>query len=162
CVMIITQIAIMGFHDVALKYISQAVGIGDYARINGISKFILTRVGISLTISALILFSAKNIISDLAFNDTHKLPILISIISVVFIFLGLSNTLSFQLQAVVKPLKAIFVLSIGPYLFFSIIYSISPTIGVIGFGIIYSVSCALNCAIAFWWWRRSIKTYLIQ
>jgi O-antigen/teichoic acid export membrane protein len=155
------QLAIMGFHDVALKYIAQTSSMSDWGSANYISKKITHWTLTSTTLFAIFLYLLANHISNVFFQESGEVGKVIQAMAPGLVFWGASTILSYKLQAVQKPLKAIFSLSIGPYLFFCIIFILLKTTSPIISGWIFTISCALNFFISAFWWKKESPTKII-
>ena len=153
---IAVQIAVMGFHDVAMKYVARYSGNEDWGRTWEVSIKILSWVTVALFIVAALSFSLAEAFADRFFSGTSDVASIIMVMAPSIIFSGISHVVSFQLQGIGRPLKAIFSLSIGQYLTFFCIFFAFDIQDAVSAGAAYTFSTLLNMIIALWWWRKAI------
>ncbi|MNK83753.1 hypothetical protein D3C87_1035780 [compost metagenome] len=152
--MIGVQFAIMGFHDVSLKYIAQKKGVDDWASINCISRKILRWVFLLSGITSLLFYGVAGPMAQWFFPGQLEAKSVFQAMSPSVLFLGLATVLSYQLQAIHHPLKSVFVLSIGAQLFFCILFLSMGVTSPVEAGWVYTGSCLLNLCVAVLWWFR--------
>lgn len=154
-IIIATQLSIMGLHDVALKFIAQKKADGDWHKLNYIVKKILLWTFLSTTATSLLIACFPEKIAYFFFGSQSEITTTLTAMAPGVVFIGLSNIISYSLQATQQPLKSIFSLTIGPYLFFCmalIMWNIKSPTSTASF---FSASCAMNLAISFYWWRKT-------
>ncbi|ARU88044.1 polysaccharide biosynthesis C-terminal domain-containing protein [Pseudomonas sp. M30-35] len=154
CFFIVTQLSLMGMSDVALKYISQKNNTSEWGQAVFILKKILKWVVSALMLISFVLFVVAAYLPVAYFEMKSDIRYMMLCMIPGIIFWGVSNILAYALQATGHQLKSIFVLSIGPYLFFCIGYMLLTPLSLINTGVLFTVSYVVNFLIACVWFTK--------
>lgn len=153
-VLVITQIALLGLHDVALKNISQNSKPEDLYKASAISRTIFKWSGVSLTLTVAVVISFAAIIRHI--SHSKELLNTIILISPSILFWGMLNILAFKLQALEKVSKSIFSVSIGPYIIFSFLFLIVHPSDAQTAGALFSLATGICLALCHQWWKKEM------
>ena len=158
---IASQFLMFGFNEVALKHVSEAFHSHDLARANTTVKLILRVISIPCLVALFAIAACSRQVSEWFFPGASGTSQLFLFFSPGIIFLSLSQIIAFALQGAGMASKSIFSMSIGPYLFASVLIVALDISEASHAAAAFSLAAGLNLFLALSWWFRatSSRTY---